>query len=433
MPRISVSTPSPSEIAVRGREYSLLVQAQGKGGEIDAEKLSVLISQAGAEGAKAPAGDANLSFDEWSALFARPKTEAEGSGNAIGVFAKDNKNKLTPRAFDRRPVGPKDVRIQIAYASICHSDIHTVKGAWGEAKYPLAAGHEMVGVITEVGSEVKNFKVGDKGGIGCMVNSKCDLTKCEQCAQAKEEQYCPQTIFTYNSVDTDGTVTQGGYSTHIIANSHFVLKWPDNLSMEHGVPLLCAGITVYSPLKHYGMDKPGFKLGVVGLGGLGHCAVLLAKAMGVEVTVLSTSNKKKEEALSKLGADHFLVHTDKEAMKAAMNTLDGIIDTVSQSHDLSTIMSTLKVNGKLALVGVGAADDPMHLPGLVVFKRLTIGGSLIGGIAETQEMLQFAADKGVQCITESIPASYINEAYDRMNKSDVKYRFVINIQGTLVA
>jgi 8-hydroxygeraniol dehydrogenase len=292
----------------------------------------------------------------------------------------------------------------------------------------MVPGHEIVGEVVAVGANVKSFSPGDRAAIGCMVNS---CQSCPNCS-ANQEQYCPKCIFTYNGVDVDGSVTQGGYSTSITCNEKFVLKFPNSLPMDAGAPLLCAGITTYSPMRYFGLDKPGMKIGVVGLGGLGHMAVKFGKAFGCHVTVISTSTSKKEEAISRLGADAFIVSKNDDEMKAAANTLDGIVDTVSAQHDLQSYVSLLTINGKMVLVG--APPEPMKIGAFdLLFGRKLVAGSLIGGIKETQEMLDFCAEKGVVSDIEKISGDYVNTALERMYKSDVRYRFVIDVQGTMAA
>lgn len=323
-------------------------------------------------------------------------------------------------------VGPNDIHLSIKYAGMCHSDLHQIKNEWGNSSFPMVPGHEIVGIVSEVGANVTKFKVGDKAAIGCMVNSCGD---CKFCA-ADTEQYCPKCIFTYNGTDVDGSATQGGYSSHIICNEKFVLKFPDNIPMDTGAPLLCAGITVYSPMKYYGLDKPELKLGVVGLGGLGHMAVKIGKAFGMHVTVFSTHDGKREAALRDLGADAFVVSSDEKEMEALTGTLDGMIDTASSGHTISSFINLMATNGKYVLVG--APPEPYQVSAFpLLFKRVLVGGSLIGGIKETQEMLDFCSEKNIACTIEKIPMSYVNTAMERMLKGDVKYRFVIDVEGTI--
>lgn len=328
---------------------------------------------------------------------------------------------LAPYQFERRSPKPDDVVIEIAYCGICHSDIHTVRGEWGPTVYPCVPGHEIVGKVTEVGKKVKRFKVGDLAGVGCFVDS------CGKCVNCKnnEEQFCEvHTAFTYASTEMDGkTPTQGGYASHITVKDKYALKIKKGLQLDRVAPLLCAGITTYSPLKRYGTKK-GKKVGVVGLGGLGHMAVKIAKAMGAEVTVFSTSSSKEHDA-KRLGAKRFVVTQDPNNFTPLAGKLDLIIDTVSAPHDFTPYMSTLKIGGTHVLVGV--APEPNQIAAMaLIFGRKSLAGSLIGGLKETQEMLDFCAKKKVLADIELIPASRINEAYDRTVKSQVKYRFVVD-------
>jgi uncharacterized zinc-type alcohol dehydrogenase-like protein len=335
--------------------------------------------------------------------------------------AQSSTSPLAPFNFERRSPKPDDVVIEIEFCGICHSDIHTARGEWGPTAYPCVPGHEIVGKVTAIGKKVKRFKVGDSVGVGCFVDS------CGKCASCKsnEEQFCGgHTVFTYNSTELDGkTPTQGGYSSHITVKDKYVLKVKKGLPLDRVAPLLCAGITTYSPLKRYGTKK-GKKVGVVGLGGLGHMAVKLAKAMGAEVTVFSTSPGKEQDS-KKLGAKNFLLTTKPENFQKYAGKLDLIIDTVSADHDFSPYMSTLKIGGTHVLVG--AAPEPNKVAAMaLIFGRKSLAGSLIGGIKETQEMLDFCAKKKVLADIELIPASKINEAYDRTVKGQVKYRFVMD-------
>ena len=323
--------------------------------------------------------------------------------------------------FTRRDPRPDDVVIAIAYAGICHSDIHTARSEWGPTAYPCVPGHEIVGTVQAVGRKVKRFKVGDPVGVGCFVDS---CGKCPAC-KSHEEQFCQDhCVFTYNGTELDGkTPTQGGYSTHIVVKEKCVLKLKKGLPLERVAPLLCAGITTYSPLMRYKVKK-GQKVGVAGLGGLGHMAVKLAKAMGAEVTVFSTSPGKEADA-RRLGARNFVLSRDPNAMGAVAGRFDLIINTVAAKHDFSPYLNALKVDGTMVLVG--AAPQPNEVSAFaLIFGRKRLTGSLIGGIKETQEMLDFCARKKVFSDIELIPASRINEAYERTIKSDVKYRFVID-------
>ncbi|HSK33733.1 MAG TPA: NAD(P)-dependent alcohol dehydrogenase [Propionicimonas sp.] len=332
---------------------------------------------------------------------------------------------LEPTTITRRAVGPNDVLIEIAYAGICHSDIHTVNGDWGPQPYPLVPGHEIVGVVAEIGPEVTGHADGDRVGVGCMVNS------CGQCTNCRngDEQYClAGMVPTYGGADRDGTITQGGYSTHVVVDAGFVLSVPASLDLAAAAPLLCAGITTYSPLRRWGAG-PGRKVAVVGLGGLGHLAVKIAAAMGAEVTVLSQSLKKKEDGL-RLGADHYYATSDPATFEQLAGSFDLVLNTVSAVIDVDAYLSLLTVDG--ALVNVGAPAEPLSLNVFsLIGGRRTYAGSMIGGIAETQEMLDFCAEHGIVPETELISADRVNEAYERVLASDVRYRFVIDA-ATLV-
>lgn len=328
---------------------------------------------------------------------------------------------LTSFTFERRDPNATDVVIEILYSGICHSDIHTARSEWGPTAYPCVPGHEIVGKVIQVGKKVKKFKVGDLAGVGCMVDS---CGKCGSCKH-QEQQFCENhTVFTYNSLELDNkTQTQGGYSSHITVKEAFALKIKKGVPLARVAPLLCAGITTYSPLKRYGVKK-GHKVGVVGLGGLGHMAVKLAKAMGAEVTVFSTSPDKEKDA-KKLGGKHFVVSRDPKNFEKWQGKLDLIIDTVSAKHDFTPYLGSLKMDGTLVLLG--AAPEPSEVSAFaLIFGRKKLTGSLIGGVKETQEMLDYCAKKKVFSDIELIDASAINEAYERTLKSQVKYRFVID-------
>ncbi|RKH30258.1 NAD(P)-dependent alcohol dehydrogenase [Corallococcus sicarius] len=327
---------------------------------------------------------------------------------------------LGPFSLERRAPRAQDVLIDILYCGVCHSDIHQARDEWGGAVFPMVPGHEIVGKVSQVGSAVTAFKVGDSVGVGCFVNS---CRECPACV-AGEEQYCEQgMVSTYNGRERDGTPTYGGYSTSITVDAKYVLRIPEGLPLDRAAPLLCAGITTYSPLHHYGL-KAGQKLAVVGLGGLGHMGVKLGKAMGAEVTVLSTSPSKRDDALA-LGATHFAATSDKQTFKKLANQFDFILDTVSAPHDYNAYLGLLKLDGTMILVGVPETPTPLAAFPLVM-KRRKLGGSLIGGIRETQEMLDFCAKHNVASDVEVIPIQKINEAYERMLKGDVRYRFVID-------
>ncbi|MFH9663063.1 NAD(P)-dependent alcohol dehydrogenase [Streptomyces sp. NPDC017248] len=327
---------------------------------------------------------------------------------------------LERTTIERRAVGEHDVLIDIKFAGICHSDIHQAREGWGEAIFPMVPGHEIAGVVSEVGPGVTKFKAGDRVGVGCMVDS---CRECENCLRG-EEQYCLRgMVGTYNAVGKDGRPTYGGYSEKIVVDENFVLRIPDGLSLDVAAPLLCAGITTYSPLHHWNAG-PGKKVAVVGLGGLGHMAVKLAHAMGAEVTVLSQSLRKKDDGL-KLGADHYYATSDPKTFEDLAGTFDLIVSTVSAPMDFGALLSLLKVDG--ALVNVGAPEEPVELNLFsLIGGRKTLAGSMIGGIRETQEMLDFCAEHGIGAEIELIDAAQVNEAYERVLASDVRYRFVID-------
>lgn len=329
---------------------------------------------------------------------------------------------LTKTTIERRDVGPHDVAFDIKFAGICHSDIHTVKGEWGRTNYPVVPGHEIAGVVTEVGSAVTGFTVGDHVGVGCFVDSCRD---CENC-KAGLEQYCtgPGGMrATYNSTERDGSPTQGGYSQAIVVDEKYVLAIPDSIPLDKAAPLLCAGITLYSPLRHWHAG-PGRKIAVVGLGGLGHMGVKLAAAMGAEVTVLSQSLKKMEDGL-RLGASHYYATSDPDTFTKLAGSFDLILNTVSANLDLGAYLNLLKVDG--TLVELGMPEHAMEVPPFpLAGMRRSLSGSMIGGIPETQEMLDFCAEHDVTPEIEVIDADYVNEAYERVLASDVRYRFVID-------
>ncbi|MDR6847512.1 putative zinc-type alcohol dehydrogenase-like protein [Sphingomonas sp. BE270] len=338
---------------------------------------------------------------------------------------------LAPFSFERRDPQPDDVAIDILFCGVCHSDLHTVRGEWGGTLYPCVPGHEIVGRVTAVGSNVTKFAVGDIAGVGCMVDS---CGHCPSCTDG-EEQYCETTGFvgTYNGPDpVMGGHTMGGYSDHIVVKQDFVLKVThDEADLAAVAPLLCAGITTYSPLHHWKVG-PGQKVGVVGLGGLGHMGVKIAAAMGAEVYVFSTSPSKRDDA-KRLGATDLIVSKDSEAMAAHVNSFDFILNTVAAAHDLNPFLALLKRDGTMTLVGVPESPHPAPDVGHLVFKRRALAGSLIGGIKETQDMLDFCREHGLTADIEMIRIQDIDAAYDRMVKSDVKYRFVIDMQSLKTA
>ncbi len=328
---------------------------------------------------------------------------------------------LAPWTFERREVGPKDVRIEILYCGICHSDIHQARDEWGGSSFPMVPGHEIVGRVSKVGSQVTRFKTGDLAGVGCMVDS---CRSCSPC-QSHLEQFCEKGAhFTYNGTEKDGvTVTQGGYSSAIVVNEDFTLKVPANLDPAGAAPLLCAGITTYSPLKHWKVG-PGQKVGIVGLGGLGHMGVKIAAALGADVTVFSTSAAKEKDA-RRLGARNFVVTTNPEALQALAGQFHFILNTVSAPQDLNQFLALLRIDGTMTLVGAPPKGTEVSAFSLI-FGRRSLAGSLIGGIAETQEMLDFCGKHGITSDVEVIAPGQINEAYERTLRSDVRYRFVID-------
>jgi len=339
-----------------------------------------------------------------------------------GYATHSAKSLLEPWNFERREVGPKDVLIDIHYCGVCHSDLHKARNEWGGSIYPMVPGHEIVGKICKVGSEVTKFKVGDLAGVGCMVDS---CRKCESCKEGLE-QFCEVNfVGTYNSKELDGkTFTYGGYSNKIVVDESFVLKISDKLSLDRVAPLLCAGITTYSPLRHWKVGK-GTKLAVLGLGGLGHMAVKLGASMGAEVTVLSTSESKEKDAKA-LGAHKFVVTKDPQALKSVRNYFDLIINTISAAHDINMYLDLLHREGTMVLLGV-PPEAPKLSPFHLISKRRKLAGSIIGGIAETQEMLDYCAAHQIMSDVEVISMKDINEAYERMYKGDVHYRFVIDM------
>jgi uncharacterized zinc-type alcohol dehydrogenase-like protein len=340
----------------------------------------------------------------------------------IGYAAQSAEAPLAPFEFTRRDLRPDDVALDILYCGVCHSDLHTARNDWGNSAYPAVPGHEIVGRVTAVGPEVTRYQVGQIVAVGCLVDS---CGQCDQCHRDLES-YCREGwTGTYNGADrVTGENTLGGYSTHIVVKEHFVLRVPEGLDIARVGPLLCAGITTYSPMRHWGVG-PGSRIGVVGLGGLGHMAVKLGAALGAHVTVFSRSPGKEKDAFE-LGADAVLISSDEAAMAEAANKFDFIIDTVPVKHDINPYIPLLDYHGTLVLVGqIGPLAEPNTLP--MVFGRRSIAGSLIGGIAETQEMLDFCGRKGILPEVEMIRMDQIEEAYARMEKSDVHYRFVIDM------
>ena len=340
---------------------------------------------------------------------------------AKGYAATDASKPLTPFTFERREPNADDVVIDIKFAGICHSDIHTVRNEWKNAVYPIVPGHEIAGIVSAVGSAVTRFKVGDRVGVGCFVDS------CVGCAarDLDREQYMPGLVGTYNDFEADGkTRTQGGYSESIVVKEGYVMSIPDNLPLDASAPLLCAGITLYSPLRHWNAG-PGKKVAIVGMGGLGHMGVKLGAAMGADITVLSQSLSKKEDGL-KLGAKEYYATSDEETFKKLAGTFDLIICTVSAEIDWNAYLGLLKVDGAFVVVGIPENAIPVHAFSLVPGRK-SISGSMIGSIKETQEMLDFCGKHNIVSEIETINIQQVNEAYERVLKSDVRYRFVIDI------
>ena len=340
---------------------------------------------------------------------------------AKGYAATDASQPLTPFTFERREPNDDDVVIAVQYCGVCHSDIHQARNEWSNARYPMVPGHEVAGVVSAVGSKVTQFKVGDRVGVGCFVNS------CVGCAtrDLDLEQYMPGIVQTYNDVEADGTTpTYGGYSDSIVVKEDYVLSFPDNIPLDAGAPLLCAGITLYSPLRHWNAG-PGKKVAILGMGGLGHMGVKLGHAMGAEITVLSQSLSKKEDGL-KLGADRYYATSDADTFKKLAGSFDLIICTVGTVIDWNAYLGLLKIDGAMVVVGAPEHPVPVHAFSLIGGRK-TLAGSGIGSIKETQEMLDFCGEHNIVSEIETIDIQNINEAYERVIKSDVRYRFVIDI------
>jgi uncharacterized zinc-type alcohol dehydrogenase-like protein len=342
--------------------------------------------------------------------------------NVRGLAAQDKGSDLVRYSFERRQIRPGDIAISIKYAGICHSDIHQVKDEWGGSRFPMVPGHEIAGVVSAVGNSVTKFKIGDLVGVGVFIDS------CRDCASCKQglEQYCENGMTpTYNGLERDGvTPTMGGYCDGYVVDENYAVKIPENLDLAAVAPLLCAGITLYSPLKHW-QAGPGKKVAVMGLGGLGHMGVKFAHALGAEVTVLSHSANKEADA-RKLGADHFILTTDAEQMKAVRRNFDLILDTVSAEHDVNNYLALLRTNGTLVVIGLPGVPFSVNANSLLSGRR-SMAGSMIGGIAELQEMLNFCGEKEIVSEIELISADYVNKAYERTIESDVRFRFVIDI------
>ncbi len=341
---------------------------------------------------------------------------------SYGYAAYNSQTPLRSYHFERRDPGPSDVRIEIAYCGVCHSDIHQARNEWKGTSYPIVPGHEIVGRVIEVGGAVDNFAAGDLVGVGCMVDS------CGTCPECRDhqQQFCGQTVFTYNSPDPHtGKMTYGGYSNQVVVDQRFVLRVSEKLDTAAVAPLLCAGITTYSPLRHWQVGK-GDKVAIVGLGGLGHMGVKFARAFGAEVVMFTTSPRKAEDA-KRLGAHDVVISTDADDMRRYRDSFDFILDTVAAPHDLDQYLTLLKRDGTLCLVGVPDQPHPTPSVANLIFRRRALAGSLIGGIRETQEMLDFCAEHNIVADIELIAMHDINNAFERMLKSDVKYRFVIDM------
>ncbi|KAL3641068.1 8-hydroxygeraniol dehydrogenase [Castilleja foliolosa] len=350
---------------------------------------------------------------------------ANNTVNAFGYGSTDPSGHLSPLKFTRRAPGDHDVQFKILYSGVCHSDLHQLKNHWGFSHYPMIPGHEIVGRVTDTGSKVEKFKIGDNVAVGVMSGS---CRKCKYCDK-NQENHCPEKLDTYNGVNPDGSITYGGYSDIMVAEEDFVIRWPDNFPMDRGAPLVCAGITTYSPLRYYGLDKPGLNVGVAGLGGLGHVAVKFLKAFGANVTVIDVAPEKKKYAIETLGADQFLLPHELEALAG---TLDGVLDAVPAFHAIQPYLDLLKPDGKLVMVSL--PEKPLELPMFALAThRKMIGGSMIGGVKETQEMIDFAAKHDILPEVEVISMDYINTAMERLAKGDVKFRFVIDVGKTLKA
>ncbi|XP_038680328.1 probable cinnamyl alcohol dehydrogenase 1 [Tripterygium wilfordii] len=348
------------------------------------------------------------------------------SEDCLAWAARDTSGVLSPYKFSRRALGSDDVSLKITHCGVCYADVVLPRNKIGDSKYPVVPGHEIVGLVKEVGSNVKGFKVGDRVGVGTYVNS---CRNCEYCNDLQEVCCVKFPTFTFNAIDVDGTVTKGGYSSYIVVHERYCFRIANGYPSELAAPLLCAGITVYSPMIRHKMNQPGKSLGVIGLGGLGHMAVKFGKAFGLKVTILSTSVTKKEEALTLLGADKFVVTSDQQQLMAEAQSLDFIIDTASGDHPFDPYMMLLKTFGVYVLVGF--PSEVKFNPGSLVMGMKTVSGSAAGGTKDTQEMLDFCAAHKIYPKVEVIPIQYINEALERLIKKDVKYRFVIDIENSL--
>nr|WKU61926.1 cinnamyl alcohol dehydrogenase-like 8 [Rauvolfia serpentina] len=345
--------------------------------------------------------------------------------DCLSWAARDSSGVLSPYKFSRRVIGADDVDIKIAFCGVCYADVVWSRNILGTTKYPLVPGHEIVGIVREVGPNVQRFKVGDHVGVGTYVGS---CRQCEYCDDGLEV-HCSEVVLTFDGIDVDGTVTKGGYSSHIVVHERYCFKIPDNYPLALAAPLLCAGITVYTPMMRHNMNQPGKSLGVIGLGGLGHLAVKFGKALGLKVTVFSTSTSKRDDALNLLGADNFVVSSDEQQMMRLAKSLDFIINSASAEFPFDPYLSLLKTAGILVLVGF--PREVKFSPGSLIMGMKTISGSATGGTKQTQEMLEFCASHKIYPEIEIIPIQQSNEALERMIKKDVKYRFVIDVANSL--
>ncbi|CAN6210679.1 unnamed protein product [Urochloa humidicola] len=350
----------------------------------------------------------------------------QGSKAALGWAARDPSGHLSPYSFSRRVQGDGDVTIKVLFCGLCHTDLHVIKNEWGNAMYPVVPGHEVVGVVTDAGTGVTKFAAGDTVGVGYFVDS---CRSCESCVTG-HHTYCPNLVETSNGVSLhDGATTQGGFSDVLVVDQDYAVRVPASLPLSGAAPLLCAGVTVFSPMVQYGLNSPGKHLGVVGLGGLGHLGVKFGKAFGMKVTVISTSPAKSEEALGRLGADAFLVSRDADQMRAAAGTMDGVIDTVSAGHPVAPLLELLKPMGQMVVVGAPA--EPLQVPAFSLIgggKR--VAGSGGGGVGECLAMLDFAGEHGIVADVEVIGMDYVNTAIQRLERNDVRYRFVVDVAGS---
>ncbi|XP_009778632.1 putative cinnamyl alcohol dehydrogenase 1 [Nicotiana tabacum] len=353
-------------------------------------------------------------------------TSASVKENCLGWAARDPSGFLSPYKFSRRTVGSDDVLLDILFCGICFADIVWTRNKHGHSKYPLVPGHEIVGTVRDVGTNVKHFKVGDHVGVGTYVNS---CRECEYCNDGLEVHCSKGAVYTFDGIDVDGTVTKGGYSSYIVVHERYCFRIPENYPLASAAPLLCAGITVYTPMMRHNMNQPGKSLGVIGLGGLGHLAVKFGKAFGLNVTVFSTSISKREEALKLLGADNFMVSSDEQQMKALGKSFDFMINTASGDIPFDPYLSLLKTAGILVLVGF--PTEVKFSPGNLVLGMKSIVGSVTGGTKQTQEMLDFCASHKIYPEIEIVPIQYANEALERLIKKDVNYRFVIDVGNSL--